>query len=270
MDAVSVLGQESALGAEVCRTLTASGCGLGSGGSQISALVIATELAVPAGPLNSVPRRRRALRRRAEFVDAARRCRERGATRLVGLSSAFIFGRHASMGSARSWLQGAPPETADGLAAEAAAEAFTELGGASVVLRLGWTYGRADLLTRRMLAAGARGWQLLDGPPGSCVPMVEIRDAAAAAVAALSAPAGLYYVTDGHRRTQRELGGIIQAALGRELRPLADGRWGHGRLFGHPHHVDGSPFLMATNWRPRFPDAAERFGQLCRTSGDRS
>jgi nucleoside-diphosphate-sugar epimerase len=265
---VTVLGQDSPLGAEVCRTLTAGGYPPGAAGPRISALIIASELAVPAGPLTSRHRRRRGARQCLEFVTAARLARDRGASRMVGLSSAFIFGRHAHVGSDRSWLCGAPPETAQALAAEAAAETFTELGGTSVVLRLGWTYGRTDRITRQILQAAARGWQLLDGPPGACVPVVEISDAAAAAVAALSAPPGLYYVTDGRARNQRELARIFQDGLGRELHPLADGRWGRGRLFGSSRLVDGSLFPAATGWRPRSPAAAERLGHLCRTFGD--
>jgi len=261
---VAVLGQESPLGAEVCRMVTASGYRLRPAGSETSALIIASELAVPAGPLVSRLRRRRAARRCRQLVSAAHLARDRGAVRLVGLSSAFLFGRHTALASDRSWTWAAPAETADALAVEAAAETFTELGGASVVLRLGWTYGRADRVTRRILAAGARGWQLLDGPPGIRVPTVEISDAAAAAVAALSAPTGLYYVTDGHPRTQGELTGTIQAGLGRQLHPLADARWGHGPLFGHHRRVDGSEFRLVTDWRPRYPDAADRLGQLCR------
>ena len=264
---VTVLGQGSPLGAEVCRMVTASGYRLRSADFKTSALIVASELAVPAGPLLSRLRRRRAARRCRQLVGAAHLARDRGAVRLVALSSAFIFGRHADMGSDQSWTWGAPPETAEALAAEAAAETFTELGGASVVLRLGWTYGRADRVTRRILAAGARGWRLLDGPSGVCVPTVDINDAAAAAVAALSAPAGLYYVTDGHPRTQGELTEIIEAGLGRELHPLADAHWGHGRLFGYHRPVDGSRFRAVTDWRPRYPDAAERLGQLCRAPG---
>ena len=50
-----------------------------------------------------------------------------------------------------------PPETAQSLAAEAAAESFAGLGGTAVVLRLGWTYGETDRLSRQILAAAARG-----------------------------------------------------------------------------------------------------------------
>lgn len=259
-----VLGQESPLGDEVRRALTAGGYGLAPVGSRISSLVIASELAVPGGPLTSRLRRRRAARQSRQLVRAARLARDCGAVRLVGLSSAFIFGRHAGTRSDRTWLQGAPPETAQALAVEAAAEAFTELGGTSVVLRLGWTYGRTDRLTRQILAAGARGWQLLDGPPSARVPTITITDAAAAAVAALAAPAGLYYVTDGSPRTQRELAQVIQSGLGRELHPLADARWGQGQLFGRSRPVDGSRFRVAADWQPRYPDTAERLGQICR------
>jgi hypothetical protein len=266
--AVMVLGRESALGAEVCRALAAGGYRLAPAGSRVSALIIATDLAVPAGPLTSRLRRRRAARQSRQLARTARFARDRGAERLVALSSAFIFGRHAGPRPDRSWLQGAPPETAQALAAEAAAEAFTELGGTSVVLRLGWTYGTADQLTRQVLAAAARGWQLLDGPPGALVPTIEITDAAAAAVAALAAPAGLYYVTDGPPRTQHELAQIIQTGLGRQLHPLDDERWGHGPLFGRSRPVDASRFRTAAGWQPGHPDTAQRLRQLCQLPGE--
>jgi nucleoside-diphosphate-sugar epimerase len=222
-------------------------------------LVIASELALPAGWLVSRHRRWRAARRRDQLIAVARLARECGATRLVALSSALLCGRPPGPGPGRSWLEGARPEAA--LAAEAAAQAFAGLGGTAVVLRLGWTYGDTDRLTRQIRAAAARGWLLLDGPPGASIPTIEIGDAASAAVAALTAPAGLYYVTDGSPRAQRELADAISAAVGRELHPLDDESWG---LFRCSAPVEGTEFRAVTGWRPRFPDSAERLSQLCR------
>ena len=212
--------------------LPAGGYLPGSAESRVSALIIATELAVPGGPLISGAAGGAA---RGSAANSPRPRAWPGTAAPTGWSGCRRRSSSAGttrLGSGLSWLCGAPPETAQALAAEAAAEGFTDLGGTSVVLRLGWTYGRADRLTRQILQAAARGWQLLDGPPGAYVPMVEISDAATAAVAALSAPPGLYYVTDGHARNQRELAQIVQEGLGRELHTLADGRWGRGRLFG--------------------------------------
>ncbi|HEX3517266.1 MAG TPA: hypothetical protein VHT26_25020 [Trebonia sp.] len=259
--AVTVLGTRSPLEAAVCQALSASGYQPAPPGSDAPVLVIAGELALPAGWLVSRHRRWRAARRRDRLIAMARLARERGATRLVALSSALLCGRAPGAGPGRSWLRGTRPEAARALAAEAAAHAFAGLGGTAVVLRLGWTYGDTDRLTRQILAAAARGWLLLDGPPGASIPAIEISDAASAAVAALTAPAGLYYVTDGSPRAQHELADAISAAVGRELHPLEDESWG---LFRCSAPVDGAEFRAVTGWRPRFPDSAERLSQLCR------
>lgn len=256
--AVTVAGTRSPLEMAVCHELSASGYRPVPPGSDAPVLVIASELALPAGWLLSRYRRWRAARRRDQLMAAARLARERGAVRLVALSSALLCGRPSG-----PWPGDAPPEAAQALAAEAAAQAFAGLGGTAVVLRLGWTYGDTDRHTRQILAAAARGWLLLDGPPGARVPAVEISDAASAAVAALTAPAGLYYVTDGCPRAQRELADAIAAAAGRELHPLNDGAGGHGQLFGSSLPADDAEFWTVTGWRPRFPDAAERLSQLC-------
>jgi hypothetical protein len=264
--AVTVVGTRSPLEVAVCRALSAGGYRLASMGSDAPVLVVAGELALPAGWLVSRCRRWRAAWRRDQFVAVARLARERGVTRLVALSSALVSGRSSGPGSGRLRRGDVPPEIAQALAAEAAAESFAGLGGAAVVLRLGWTYGETDRLTRQILAAAARGWLLLDGPPEARVPTVEISDAARAAAAALTAPAGTYYVTDGSPRALRELACAIAAAAGRELHPLDDGAWGHGQLFRYSRPADGAEFQAVTGWRPRFPDPAEQLSQLCQAA----
>jgi nucleoside-diphosphate-sugar epimerase len=265
--AVTVAGTGSPLEAAVCHELSASGYRPVPLGTGAPVLVIASEVALPAGWLVSRYRRWRAARRRDDLVAAARLARERGAARLVALSSALLCGLSSSPGPGRPepgrpQPGDVPPEAAQAIAAEAAAQAFAGLGGTAVVLRLGWTYGDTDRHTRQILAAARRGWLLLDGPPEILVPTIETTDAASAAVAALTAPAGVYYVTDGAARAQRELADAIASAAGRELHPLNDGSLGHGQLFGCSPPADGAEFRVATGWRPRFPDAAERLRQL--------
>jgi hypothetical protein len=263
--AVTVAGARSPLEAAVCHELSASGFRPVPSGSDAPVLVIASELALPAGWLVSHYRRWQAARRRDDLIAAARLAHEHGAARLVALSSALLSGPSPGPGPGRTG--DAPPEAAQALAAEAAAQAFAGLGGTAVVLRLGWTYGDTDRHTRQILTAARRGWLLLDGPPGTRVPTVETSDAASAVVAALTAPAGVYYVTDGAPRTQRELGEAIAAAAGRDLHPLNDGGRRHGELLGCARPADGAEFRAVTGWRPRFPDAAERLSQLCQAPG---
>jgi len=193
-------------------------------------------------------------------VEVARQGWAGGATTLVALSSALLYGPAADDSR---WLD-PPPETAEAQAAEAAAEAFSGLGGRSVVLRLGWPYGHGDRLTWQVLRAAGKGWQLLDGPVGAFVPTVEISDAATAAVAALDMPPGSYDVTDRVPRAQWELSDALAAGLERPLFPLYDPRWGYGRLLGASPPLRGTAFAAAADWRPVHPDAAVRFYGLGR------
>jgi hypothetical protein len=208
--------------------------------------------------------RRQGLRLRSQATGIAEQARESGTTTLVGLSSALICSGPAGSPSDGAWPADAPAEASAALAVEAAAIRFSELGGQSAILRLGWPDGAADPLTQRILAAGAKGWQLLDGPSGAFVPIIEGRDAAAAVIAALRVPAGVYHVTDGYPRTQGQLAKAIELGFGNVLHPLYDPRWGLGRIFGESRYLDGARFPRAGNWAPRVPDACDQLARLCR------
>jgi hypothetical protein len=55
---------------------------------------------------------------------------------------------------------------------------------------LGWPYDRDDGLTKFVLRAGAKGWQVLDGPAEAVVPTIAMSDAVSA-VRAGSAAGGV-------------------------------------------------------------------------------
>lgn len=198
----------------------------------------------------------------AGFEDAALTAQRRGAARVLVISTVFLY--HGDQG----WLldPGSPiqeaAETAPAAAAERAARLFASLGGDSVVVRLGWPYGRDDGITSRVLAAARRGWQLIDGEPGAWLAMIAETDAADAVLPALRVPAGTYNVTDGCPVTQATLNARLAAAAGRSLHPLDDPRWGGGILFGTSRRILDGRFGELTGWRPRVPRAAESLAGL--------
>jgi 2-alkyl-3-oxoalkanoate reductase len=215
-------------------------------------------LTVPGRP--GLPRRARA--RAAGFEEAARIARRRGAARALVISTAFLYGGD------RGWFLdcGSPiqeaAETAPAAAAERAARLFARLGGDSVVVRLGWTYGSGDGISSQVLAAARRGWRLIDGEPGAWLAMIAETDAADAVLPALTVPAGIYNVTDGCPVTQATLNARLAAAAGRSLHPLDDPRWGGGILFGTSRRILDGRFGELTGWRPRVPRAAESLAGL--------
>ncbi len=79
-------------------------------------------------------------------------------------------------------------------------------------MRLGWTLGRDEAITRRVLSAARRGWRLIDGDPVACVAMIAEPDAARASLSALAAPPGTYNITDGLPVAQAELNARMEAA----------------------------------------------------------
>ena len=118
-------------------------------------------------------------------------------------------------------------------------------------------------MTRWVLDAAVKGWQVLDGPEDPRVPTVEMGDVASAIVAALTLPTGVYDVSDGALRTQEELSDAIAAGMGHGLQPLGDARWGFGPLFSSTHH-HGIALGSVAEWTPSYVDPLSRFFDLAR------
>jgi nucleoside-diphosphate-sugar epimerase len=80
--------------------------------------------------------------------------------------------------------------------AEAAAQRFTDAGGCGVVLRFAAFYGANALQVRDLIRWVRKGWVPLPGPPEAYISSISHDDAAAAVIAVLGAPAGVYNVVD--------------------------------------------------------------------------
>ena len=183
----------------------------------------------------------------ASFVSTAR---DLGADRLVTCSTAFLYADDGGVPLDATSPIDPAGETVAAHAAEYAAELFSTLGGRSVVLRFGWVFGDGDPITARLIASAKKGWQLIDGRPGSWVETIALPDATAIAVAA-KAPPGTYNVSDGHPVTQAAINAVLEEATGGSLYPLHDAFWGDlGVLFGSSHLLADTNFTSLTGWRP--------------------
>ena len=230
----------------------------GGGGAGLSgATVVFVTVPRPPGLATRLRHRLRTPALAGQFAQAAMDAREHGAARVVVLSTVFRYDddRGLPLHSGSPTLTAA--ETAPAAAAEQAARLFTSLGGDAVVLRLGWTCGREEAITRQVVSAARRGWRLIDGDPAAWIAMVAEADAARAVLPALSVPPGTYNVTDGAPVTQGMLNARLETALDRDLHTLDDPGWGYdGTLFGPSRKITDATFADLTGWRPDAnPDA---------------
>lgn len=230
-----------------------------SGGAWLSGpTVVFVTVPRPPGLAARLRHRFRTTALAGDFEHAAMDARERGAARLVMLSTVFRYDddRGVPLQPGSPTLTAA--ETAPAAAAEQAARLFTSLGGNAVVLRLGWTCGREEAITRQVVSAARRGWRLIDGDPAAWIAMVAETDAARAVLPALTVPPGTYNVTDGAPVTQGMLNARLETTLGRDLHTLDDPGWGYdGTLFGPSRKITDATFADLTGWRPHATPAVE-------------
>jgi hypothetical protein len=227
------------------------------------ATVVVVTVPRPPGLVTGLRHRFRAQALAASFERTVMDAREHGAARVVVLSTVFRYDDDHGLPLHPGSPTLTAAETAPAAAAEQAARLFTSLGGDSVVLRLGWTCGHDETLTRQVASAARRGWRLVDGDPAAWVAMIAEPDAARAVLSALTVPPGTYNVTDGRPVTQGALNGRLETALGRDLHSLDDPGWGYaGTLFGPSRKITDRTFNDLTGWRPHRIPAAESLARI--------
>lgn len=179
-----------------------------------------------------------------------------GGRRFVQESIAFLYADGAD-----AWLKEQAPVSPTSITRSAlVAEGHALRTGDGVVLRFGGFYGPTSEQTRQMIALGRRGLIVLPGRPDGYLSWVHVDDAAAAVVAAVSVPPGLYNATDDEPLTTRALTGALGAALGRPApRPVLGGL---GRLPSLAHaarslRVSNRLLRTAGDWQPRYPSVRE-------------
>lgn len=157
------------------------------------------------------------------------------------------------------------------LDAERSAKRFTESGGAGVVLRFGAFYG-ADAIMRDLLGVVRRGWSPVPGRAGAYWSSISHEDAAAAVVAALTVPAGVYNICDDEPVTRRELANTLAATIGAKpprLLPTSLTRLGGSlmELGSRSQRMSNAAFKRATAWTPRLRSVREGFPEAVRALG---
>lgn len=140
------------------------------------------------------------------------------------------------------------------VAAESAAASVTAAGGTGVVLRFAM-FMAADSAHMQTYAqmAGKGVWGIFGGDEGY-TSFIDADDAAAAVVAALDAPVGVYNIAEAEPSLRSEHRAALAAAVGRDsLRTLPGverlaGEAGEG--LARSHRISSGAFRAATSWTP--------------------
>lgn len=149
--------------------------------------------------------------------------------------------------------------------AEASARSVTEAGGVGVALRFAMFFAADSAHDAAIRAAARRGVFGLPGEPEAYASWVDVDDAAAAVVAALDAPPGLYNVAEPDPVRRADHADALASAVGRRrLRRLPRvavklAGSGVGSL-ARSQRISSASLTAATGWEPtrRVVDAWER------------
>lgn len=148
------------------------------------------------------------------------------------------------------------------LDAESAATEFSKSGGTGIVLRFSMFYGPDSSLTLDVVKSVKRGLTPAFGGSDAYMSSIWIDDAASAVLAALSAPAGAYNITDDAPIRRGEAFDLLAAELGVKP-PRMLPRWVTGMMgsvvetLGRSQRISNAKFRHAANWVPRVPSLRE-------------
>ena len=147
------------------------------------------------------------------------------------------------------------------LDAERSAARFAAYGGTGIVLRFAAFYG-VDQSLRDVVKVVRSGWSPLPGSPNAYWSSVAHIDAAAATVAVLDAPSGLYNICDDDPLTRREWVAVVAAAIGapppKPLPHLIATLGGKtAELLSRSQRLSNGKLKSATGWQPKWPSARE-------------
>jgi 2-alkyl-3-oxoalkanoate reductase len=146
--------------------------------------------------------------------------------------------------------------------AERSAEHVTQNGGTAVVLRFAAFYGPDSPFALELLEHVRKGRAPIPGSPDAFFSSVTHDDAAAAVVASLSLPAGVYNVSDDEPLRRREYVAAVAAALG-VAPPKLPPAWVMAlggslmKLMARSLRISNRKLRDASAWRPRHPSARE-------------
>jgi nucleoside-diphosphate-sugar epimerase len=202
--------------------------------------------------------------RREGSVNIVNAALEGGVQRFIQESSAPIYEGRGSDWIDESAPVGPAPYNRTVLDAERAARRFIDEGRTGVVLRFAGFYGPDAVQLKDMVRAIRYGWAPLPGRADSYLSMVSHDDAAAAVIAALELPSGIYNVADDAPLTHREFVDALADAAG-VAHPRLPPAW--LALLGGPvvrgltrsQRISNRKLRDASSWAPRYPSVREGF-----------
>ncbi|MGE2734861.1 NAD-dependent epimerase/dehydratase family protein [Mycolicibacterium vaccae] len=200
----------------------------------------------------------------ATVVDAAR---DAGVGTLIQESVAMIYSDGGTEWIDESHPVDHFPIARGNHAAEASARRFAAVGGNAVVLRFGVFYGRGAAHSEQILDLARRHIGFVPGRSTAYLSAIHLEDAAAAVVAALTAPGGTYNIVDDRPLTKRDHAQACADAVGVTTWLRVPGRL--ALLLGdrttsltRSLRVSNDRFRAATDWRPRYPSAREGYATM--------
>ena len=205
------------------------------------------------------------IRKDASLVIATA-ARAEGLTRLVQESFGLIYPDRGDTWIDESMAVSPAGHAESVLDAERSASRFTGGGGTGVILRFAALYG-PDSTLAEMIRVLRKGWSPLPGDPRAYFSSLAQDDAAAAVVAALSAPAGTYNIGDDAPLRRGEWAGSLASALGLP-RPKPIPRWmsmlgGPAmRFMSRSERISNRKFRDATGWHPKYASVRDAWSDV--------
>ncbi|MGH3803500.1 MAG: NAD-dependent epimerase/dehydratase family protein, partial [Pseudonocardiaceae bacterium] len=190
-----------------------------------------------------------------------------GASRYVQESIAFLYADGGDGFVDESAAPAAAGVTSAALVAEAEAARFAECGGAGVALRFGQFYGFDSGHTVQAIEAVLAGLPVELGPESAYRSSITTDDAAAAVVAALDVPRGVYNVVDDRPLPRAEYVDALAHALGvptptvRSVTPELPAAFS---MMLRSQRVSNQRFKRVTGWQPQSPSAWEGWAFVIR------
>lgn len=152
------------------------------------------------------------------------------------------------------------------LDAEESARRFTTDGGIGIVLRFAGFYGPDAFHIREMVDMIRKGWSPIPGRGEAFLSSISHDDAAAAAVAALDTPAGIYNVTDDEPLRRREwldaLATSFALAPPKLLPRIVSHLSSSMEMLSRSQRMSNRRLRGASSWAPRYPTVREGFGAM--------
>ena len=198
--------------------------------------------------------------RREASANLAAALLETGGQRFVQESITFPYADGGDRWLDEDAAIDAPTMVSSTQEAEGQAARVTGAGATGVVLRFAQFYAPDSSHSRAFVKAVRRRVAPVLGDPDGYTSSIHADDAAAAVVAALAAPAGIYNVADDEPLTRRGYAEAVAAAVG--VKPphfapagLAKIGGASGGMLARSQRIANGRFKAATGWAPRFPDA---------------